>query len=308
MNKYIKLITFCSTVIFYCCDGNKLSSVSNTGFKTQFTNIKKPKIDNQTIKTVTLTDDEKEKFDILINGFDKALELDQYFKIDSNFGAKQSPNFLNWLRLIDISKKKELANLFTIVYDFLKDKKPPELNNLTINQFVINTIVCQNKNQCNNTYNKLAINTFFKDTLIAVCGRGKNNEDIFEYLKKELINPTNNVAGLMGEDRIIQARFSTTQIQALNFLKETLVTQEAHKLADIIRANKAKDLLHLSDITIKETLNHIYSEYSKCNKNAAGKTNFQDKLREYFDNNEVNETTMKQFINTIHSEQCRSAG
>ncbi|WP_434757226.1 Mlp family lipoprotein (plasmid) [Borrelia puertoricensis] len=317
MNKYIKLTILCSLLLLCCCGGHKLSMVpkhtvftSNPkndhltnlqeGNKAERNSEEKPK------EVITLTDNEKEKFDVLINGFDKILELDPYFKIDSNPEVKKSSNFLNWLRLIDISKKKELANLFIIVYDFLKDKKPPKLNNLTINQLVSNTIACQSQNQCNNTYNNIQISTFFRGVLSEICSREKTNEEIFEYLKEELLNPSNHVAGLIGEEigeRTIKIKLKNDnkRMQAFNFLKSAFPQDIQY-----IMNNVAIVLIELKDdAKLKAILDHINTELKKCNGNEASENAFSNRIREYFvdenTRNTINAETLDKFQNSIVS-------
>ncbi|UPA16856.1 Mlp family lipoprotein (plasmid) [Borrelia coriaceae] len=69
-------------------------------------------------RVATLIDDEKQKFDVLINAFNKMIEL----KLLPDDELQKSQNFLNWIRSTDVQKQKELANAFTLAYDFLKDK------------------------------------------------------------------------------------------------------------------------------------------------------------------------------------------
>ncbi|AHH11723.1 Mlp family lipoprotein (plasmid) [Borrelia coriaceae] len=153
MNIFIKLLVLCSTLFLYCCNSDKINGTSDKTITTPHGLLKKGGADNLQPKPPeqdekrpdTLTADEKQKFDVLINAFNKVIELKQ---LPDN-ALQKSQNFLNWIRSTDIQKQKELANAFTLVYDFLEDKKPTQLKNLTINQLISNILTCAATNQCN---------------------------------------------------------------------------------------------------------------------------------------------------------------
>ncbi|AHH11474.1 Mlp family lipoprotein (plasmid) [Borrelia coriaceae] len=319
MKIFIKLLVLCSTLLLYCCNEDKINGTSAKAIPPHRTFSKgldnpqpKPPEQDET-RPDTLTADEKQKFDVLINAFNKIIEL----KLLSDDELQKSQNFLNWIRSTDVSKQKELANDFTTVYEFLKDKKPPQLNNLTITQLINNSLNCQATNQCNDRYTNIRdedIQMFFRNVLYEITLTGSVNEKTFQALKAELLNLTKHVDGLLGGNQYeimlrIQLKNDNNQTQAFNFLINAFPQDKRHiawralKLLFEFNDNGTTKSIDLENL--KSILNHIHTELNKCNGDEAGQNNFRTRITNYFvkayQDDTLNADTLNNFATKVLS-------
>ncbi|WP_025408695.1 Mlp family lipoprotein [Borrelia coriaceae] len=324
MQIFIKLLVLCSTLFLYCCNSDKINGTSdktipkphklpNKGPNNLQTKTRKPAetrtdtltaentitnkppetrtdtltaentITNKPPETrvATLIDDEKQKFDVLINAFNKVIEL----KLLPDDELQKSQNFLNWIRSKDVQEQKELANAFTLVYDFLKDTKPSQLNNLTLTQLISNTLTCGATNQCNDTYTNIQdIQMFFTNVLKQASFQKDTNAMIFQALKIELLNPHHHGASSLGkklyERRIrMQLKNDNNRTQAFNFLINAFPQDMYNTIYEILKIA----VQHWAyTIMLDSILDHIHTELNKCNGNEAGKNNLAIRIKDYF--------------------------
>ncbi|AHH11629.1 Mlp family lipoprotein (plasmid) [Borrelia coriaceae] len=296
MKIFIKTLIFCSTLLLYCCNSDKINGTSDKTIPIlhklpkQGENNLQPKAHGKDeTRLNTLTDDENQKFDVLINAFNKIIEL----KRVSDDASQKSQNFLNWIRSTEVQKQKELANAFTIVYEALKDKKPPQLKNLTITQLINNALTCPSIDQCNDTYTNIRppdILMFFRNVLKDTISANNTNAKRFKALKIELLNLNQHVHSLLeGEQYEIMLRMQIKNdnnlTQAFNFLINALpqnnryIAWSALKLLFEFNDNGMTKSIDLEKL--KSILNHINTELNKCNKNEAGKNNLATSIKDY---------------------------
>ncbi|ABF82180.1 Mlp family lipoprotein (plasmid) [Borrelia hermsii] len=202
MSKPIRLI-LCGTLLLCCCKGYQVSIVpteaqTHSRAKKALDNLQKE--NDKTQEKITLTADEQKKFDSLKHAFEKVIEkLQDQIQGCQNGNKSKCNNFWTWLDG-HIQKQKELANAFTKVYEFLEDKRKKHENNKTFDSYISDAIDCKVNNQCNNADNKYGtgnndIEQFFRGVLNDISTKN-HNEEMFECLKKELLDSTNHVAGL----------------------------------------------------------------------------------------------------------------
>ncbi|WAZ72924.1 Mlp family lipoprotein (plasmid) [Borrelia miyamotoi] len=293
MNKYIYCLILCSMLLLYSCgDKNPMPNGNNltNGFNT------------------TLSADEKLKINALKGGLDtivkacqnqlidnsnlSTLEKNQYQKIVTKY-----PDFIEWLSN-NPDKQKELANDFTIVYEFLNEKRIQQASNLTNEQLIINTLNCaiqsQNNSKCNdnnyvysdkeNAFFEEVFYNFFNRFLIYM-NNTKTNEEIFESMK---LKPYQGIYDLIGieitkyEDKV-RKTLNHNQKKGLNFLKEAFVNKTIFYNFLILNENK-----------IKAVLNHIYNEFEKekCSVNIIKESTLKYSIKRYFyliDENKLDE-------------------
>lgn len=279
-----------------------------------------PKGDNLTngFKT-TLSADEQQNFNTLKRILDiiikylqnqlidnpnlKTLEKNQYQKLQEKQSQdiiNKYPDFIEWLSNYP-DKQKELANDFSIVYEFLNEKRIQQASNLTNEQLIINTINCDRQLQDNDTCNDKDYmytnnkNVFFGNNLyfyfynfLIHMNNTKTNEEIFESMKLE---PYRNIDSLIGKNRYenaIRKTLNHNQKKGLNFLKEAFFPEI--KLHNFLILNKNK---------VKSVLNHIYSEFEKCNSNEQGKDIFKYSINNYFD--VINNKKLDEFQEKVKS-------
>ncbi|WP_024654270.1 Mlp family lipoprotein [Borrelia persica] len=314
MRKFINYLLFCNLLLFcYCKLGTNIMTPSSEQSGSPMNSFKGDSVINSSDKEieekiqpsfVALTTEEQNKFDVLIHGFNKIIEAkNDLLSVDQ---MKKYKDFIDYLSK-DVSRQRELAHAFQYVYDYLEKKRPLQAGNLTVIELISNTLINSGDNINSRYDGSIDLEMFFRNVLLQTINTPDHNtnEKMFEYLKAELRNPQNHVAGLVGAEEILQileARFGKNQVQALDFLRETLVPKGSYEYKDIVKGQKVDALLQLSDTKIKATLTHIHQEYSKCSDNAVGENRFKDKLREFFDKNEVNDTTMEQLLNEVRSE------
>ncbi|WP_024653008.1 Mlp family lipoprotein [Borrelia persica] len=203
MNKIIIRLILCSSLLLYCCKEYKVDIIPDNN---QPQNRSKRSLDNEENETeikakkITLTENEKKKFNSLTLALKLVLEkLQDNLNSCQNSNKVKCTNFFDWI-LKDEQKQKELADAFNNVYDFLNKKRQEKANDKDFDAYINDAIECQAKNNhnCNqnNQYgNDNEIEQFFRGVLDEM-GSKNNNEEMFEYLKKELLNPNNHVAGL----------------------------------------------------------------------------------------------------------------
>ncbi|AHH11571.1 Mlp family lipoprotein (plasmid) [Borrelia coriaceae] len=300
MQIFTKLLVFYSTILFYCCNSDTINDTSN-----------KPHEQNE-IKPVTLTADEKQKLDVLINAFNKVIELKRL----PDDELQKSQNLLNWLGSINVQKQKELANVFTLVYNFLKDKTHSQLNNLTITQFINNALACHDTNECNNL-NTLTgrIKLFFIIVLYDITRTSNTNEERFQALKAELLNINKYVISLLGREiyeRVIrmQLKNDNNKTQAFNLLinafpQETDNQIRVKILRHLFELNDNGTIKSINDAKLNSILDHIHTELNKCNGNEDGKNNLKTRIKDYFiqadQDNTLKTTAFNNFSNTVVS-------
>ncbi|QFP42618.1 Mlp family lipoprotein (plasmid) [Borrelia miyamotoi] len=252
MNKYICCLILCSMLLLYCCrNRNPIPEESNqsNGYNT------------------TLTADEKLKINALKGGFDTIIKylqnqlinnpnLETHAKNQYQEIVTKYPEFIEWLSN-NIQKKKELADAFTIVYNFLNAKRKLQTNKISTEQIIINTINChlqtlqnQFNVQCNNNdyaYNKIPdINTKFKlyvsfDHLLQIIHQQKTNEKSFKNIIDSLLEPAYPIAILIGTDGLeatVRKKLNDSQRQGLDSLKAALNNKTI--LHNFLISNKKK--------------------------------------------------------------------
>ncbi|WP_028328315.1 Mlp family lipoprotein, partial [Borrelia coriaceae] len=321
---FIKLLVLCSTLFLYCCNED---TINGTSAKVMPPPHKLPRreLDNLQIKPPeqnepkpdTLTADEKQKFDVLVNAFNKMIEL----KLFSDDALQKSQNFLNWLLSTDIPKQKELTNAFTLAYDFLKDKTSLQSNNLTITQFINNALTCNDIFECNPYEIPGRIQIFLSTLLRDTINASNTNEERFQSLKTALLAPSNHVSDLLEEERYerfieIQLKNDNNRTQALNFLINVLPQDFLlHDMNIDIRPSILKEFFKLddngtiksiNDAKLKSILDHINTELNKCNGNETGKNNFRSRIKDYFlkayQDNTLGATALNNFATAVLSD------
>ncbi|WP_330730354.1 Mlp family lipoprotein [Borrelia turicatae] len=191
MVKFIKLLILCSTFFLYCCKKNETDTVQLLNSSKETRNGLQKRNPRNIETVITLTDDEKRKFNSLKNAFNKVLLAPQY-QLNKN-RLNKCLNFLNWL-YGKIPEQKEIANAFTIAYKFLDEKRKLKASNKDFDIYISDAINYQ-VNKIENSqgddsgkYGYDGINTiyiFFKSTLEHISNE-HSNETMLEHLKKDL--------------------------------------------------------------------------------------------------------------------------
>ncbi|WP_025408980.1 Mlp family lipoprotein [Borrelia coriaceae] len=268
-------------------------------------------------RVATLIDDEKQKFDVLINAFNKMIELK---RLPDN-ELQESQNFLNWIRATDVKKQEELANAFTLAYDFLKDKTSQQSNNLTTTQFINNALTCCDTPEYNRNTTTRRIQTFFRNILYGTIKASNNNEERFQDLKTELLRRNNHVNFLLGIERFerkirMQLKNDNNRTQVFNFLMNALTQDLTQDMNIYIRSDfslsffefKGNGTVNPTNLEkLKSILDHIHTELNKCNGNETGQTNFGNRIKKYFlkasqDNTLYNDDIFNKFKTEILSD------
>ncbi|WP_024654761.1 Mlp family lipoprotein [Borrelia hispanica] len=314
MIKFLNYLILYSTVFLYCCNKDYIPQKDNFSNRTTTTHKNSPtSIDKLTIPTsidtsttIILTNKEQEQFKVLINGLNKISELYQD-RIDNN----KYTNFFNWISK-DIKRQKELANAFEHVYKFLR-KKLIKSEILDFPQAIANVIANPEKNKIYDASTSQDIEQFFRGVLEEMMQNKNNtNEKLFNFLKKELGDLTNHVAGLMGEE-VYEGRLDQNQQKTLKIFS-TILTEEIYRDNHIRGAKMRGKFLQLSDISIQTTLDHIDKELSKCSGNYRGRQSLKASMKEYFDKintiddePQLNDEIISDFTKVVISD-CGSGG
>lgn len=262
-----------------------------------------------TNRATTLTADEEEKFNVLKSGFDIILKhmenelkdhkanikpLFEYHVEEYENILSKYPGFIEWLSN-NPQKKKELVNAFTYFYDFLNDQRIKQSSTFTNKQLLTNTLNCKLKAyqksnaQCNDNnyaYNNNSVRNFKGNIysvflqLLTEINTKNTNEEIFEAIIQDiLLKPDSVIASLIGTDRleamIRREKLNDNQEKGLDFLKKAFI--------NFINADyMLYTFLMFSENEIKETLDHIYSELSKCSGNDVKQDTFKNAIKNYF--------------------------
>ncbi|WP_330730328.1 Mlp family lipoprotein [Borrelia turicatae] len=213
MNKNIRSLILLSTVFLYCCKGYKISTVptetqTHTGSKKTLDNLQK-KTDENTQKIITLTADEKKKFNSLKHALNQVIEkLQDQIGGCKDVSKNKCTNFITWING-NIQKQKELVEAFTTSYNFLEDKRKKYEDNKDFNTYISNAIDCKANNQINqcNNDNKYGngtneIEQFFRGILNDMSIRN-TNEEMFDCIKDGLTRENSHWGGLKGWQEII---------------------------------------------------------------------------------------------------------
>ncbi|WP_024655169.1 Mlp family lipoprotein [Borrelia hispanica] len=199
MSKPIRLILF-SSLILYCCKGYKVS-ITSTANQTE--SRSKRDLDNLPKEkeiVISLTADEQKKLNSLKHAFEKVIEkLKNQIQGCQNDNKSKCDNFWTWLN-DKPQKQKELVNAFKETYEFIDKKRNEKANDKDFDTYISDAIDCQvNNNDCtkDNKYGNGTneIEQFFRGVLNDMSSKNTHDE-MFEYLKKELLDPDNHVAGL----------------------------------------------------------------------------------------------------------------
>ncbi|ACH94104.1 Mlp family lipoprotein [Borrelia duttonii] len=283
MSKFINYLILYSTVFLYCCNKDYIPQKENFSNPTTTTHKNLP-ISTDKSTPIILTKEEQDRFKVLIDGLNKISELYKD-RIDNN----KYKNFFNWISK-DTKRQKELANAFAHVYQFLRKKSikseildfPQAIVNVINNAYENEFIENSHENEFYDARTSQDIEQFFRGVLEEMMQNNNNtNEKLFNFLKKELGDLTNHVAGLMGEE-VYEGRLDQNQQKTLKIFS-TILTEEIYRDNHIRGAKMRGKFLQLSDISIQTTLNHIDKELSKCSGNYRGRQSLKASMKEYFD-------------------------
>ncbi|AHH07093.1 Mlp lipoprotein family protein (plasmid) [Borrelia crocidurae DOU] len=319
MIKFINYLILYSTLFLYCCNKDYIPQKDN--FSNPTTTTRKnlptstdkptprknsPTSTDKPTPIIILTKDEQDRFKVLIDGFNKISELYQD-RIDNN----KYTNFFNWISK-DTKRQKELANAFEHVYQFLR-KKSIKSKILDFPQAIVNVIENSYKNEFYDAKTSHDIKQFFIGVLEEMMQNNNNtNEKLFNFLKKELGDLTNHVAGLMGEE-VYEGRLDQNQQKTLKIFY-TILVDEIYRDNQTRGVNMINKFLQLSDINIQTTLNHIDKELSKCSENHLSRQSLKASMKEYFDKIntidyelQLNDEIISDFTKVVISD-CGSGG
>ncbi|AHH11360.1 Mlp family lipoprotein (plasmid) [Borrelia coriaceae] len=327
MNKFIKLIIVCHTLLLYCCSGNNNPTLSSHNPMKQYPT--KTQHSSQP-KENTLTADEQIKFDTIIQAFNKIIEKDQQLTTEHKEKYK---NFENWL-LKDLQKQKELAEHFKYAYNIFENIQPTQAKKTTTKQLIVNTIDCVLSNTCNGRNDiysskgqsddsekqRQTLTDSFKDLLYKMFGiphyptkpmeittpnqNTNTNEDIFKYLISELIFPASHIIRYNAnynthnnstDPSLTALGFNDNQIKTIQEIIIPIFTPKGGK----IYSSKYIDFMRLSYSITKPILDYINNELSKCNGNQKSIDDFYSLLESYLGANEINEDTVSKLPNTV---------
>ncbi|ATQ15344.2 Mlp family lipoprotein (plasmid) [Borrelia miyamotoi] len=298
MVKFIYYLIMSCTLLLYCCL-NRNPMPEGTNPNNDFNSIKG---DPHIYIDINTTLAEEEVFSALKSGFDTIIT-------NTPKGHKKTKynNFITWLSN-NPQKKKELANAFTIVYNFLDDRRKRQSSNLTTEQLIINTLkccvpkpvnaICNDNNHAyqtipdidgNDLQNALHLNFTF---LLQDIFSKNSNEEIFKITIDNLREPFIYIANFIGTDRleqiIRQNHLNDSQKQGLDLLKAAL--NDKGKFHQFLRLDKDE---------LKEILNHIYSELEKCGRDDSKKDTFKNAIKNYF--NIITERKLDKFVDQVTS-------
>ncbi|WP_330730560.1 Mlp family lipoprotein [Borrelia turicatae] len=201
MTKFMQLLTLLGILFILCCKGYKISiepTDAQPQSRTNRTLDNSQKENEKTQEKITLTADEKKKFDSLKHAFKKVIEkLQEQIGGCQNGNKSKCDNFWTWLEG-NIQKQKELANAFTKAYDFLDKKRNLKENGKDFDEYISNAIDCGQNNDENGKYgnaNTNEIEQFFRGVMNSVFYKN-TNEEIFKCLKEEISNENSHLASL----------------------------------------------------------------------------------------------------------------
>ncbi|UVY98935.1 Mlp family protein (plasmid) [Borrelia hermsii] len=198
MSKLIRFMLF-GAVLLYCCKGYKVriaptEDQSHSSSKRAMNNLHK-ETDEIKEKAITLTDDERKKFNSLKHALEKVVEKLQNQIQGCQNDKSKCTSFLTWLSK-DIPKQKELANAFTDVYNFLEKKRQEKASDKDFDTYISDAIDCQagnNDGKYGNGTNE--IEQFFRGILNDIPNKSTNKE-MFECLKDGLTSDNSHWGGL----------------------------------------------------------------------------------------------------------------
>ncbi|PRR63097.1 Mlp family lipoprotein [Borreliella burgdorferi] len=195
--KIINILLCLFLLMLNGCNSNDNDTLKNNAQQTK--SRKKRDLSQEELpqqEKITLTSDEKKMFTSLVTAFKYTIEkLNNEIQGCNNGDNGKCNNFFDWLSE-DIQKQKELAGAFTKVYNFLKSKAQNE----TFDTYIKGAIDCKKNTlqDCNN--NKYGngsndIEQYFRGVANDMSNRN-SNEEIYQYLKDELLKEDNHYAGL----------------------------------------------------------------------------------------------------------------
>ncbi|WAZ72292.1 Mlp family lipoprotein (plasmid) [Borrelia miyamotoi] len=298
MVKFIYYLIMSYTLFLYCClNRNPMPEGNNP--KNDFNSIKG---DPHIYIDINTTLAEEEVFNAFKSGLDTIVT-----NIPKGQNKTKYQGFIEWLSN-NPQKKKELANAFSIVYNFLNDRRKRQSSNLTTAQLIINTLKCCTPkpvsaicNDNNHAYQTIlgidrqnlqhALHLCFTFLLQDMFSKN-SNEEIFKITIDNLREPFIYIANFIGTDRleqIIRQNLNDSQKQGLDLLKAALNAKG--KLHKFLQLNRDK---------LKEILNHIYSELEKCGKDDSKKDTFKNAIKNYF--NIITERKLDKFVDQVTSD------
>ncbi|MCD2385101.1 Mlp family lipoprotein [Borreliella burgdorferi] len=197
--KIINILFCLLLLVLNSCNANANDTFNNNSVQ-QAESRKKRDLSQEELpqqEKITLTSDEEKMFNSLINVFKYTIEkLNNEIQGCMNGNKSKCNDFFDWLSE-DIQKQKELADAFTKVYNFLKSKAQNE----TFDTYIKGAIDCKKNTlqDCNNN-NKYGngsndIEQYFRGVANDMSNRN-SNEEIYQYLKDELLKEDNHYAGL----------------------------------------------------------------------------------------------------------------
>ncbi|ACN92291.1 hypothetical protein CV685_05895 [Borreliella burgdorferi] len=195
--KIINILLCLFLLMLNGCNSNDNDTLKNNAQQTK--SRKKRDLSQEELpqqEKITLTSDEEKMFTSLVTAFKYTIEkLNNEIQGCNNGDNGKCNNFFDWLSE-DIQKQKELAGAFTKVYNFLKSKAQNE----TFDTYIKGAIDCKKNTlqDCNN--NKYGngsndIEQYFRGVANDMSNRN-SNEEIYQYLKDELLKEDNHYAGL----------------------------------------------------------------------------------------------------------------
>ncbi|ACM10290.1 Mlp family lipoprotein [Borreliella burgdorferi] len=196
--KIINILLCLFLLMLNGCNSNDNDTLKNNAQQTK--SRKKRDLSQEELpqqEKITLTSDEEKMFTSLVTAFKYTIEkLNNEIQGCNNGDNGKCNNFFDWLSE-DIQKQKELAGAFTKVYNFLKSKAQNE----TFDTYIKGAIDCKKNTlqDCNNN-NKYGngsndIEQYFRGVANDMSNRN-SNEEIYQYLKDELLKEDNHYAGL----------------------------------------------------------------------------------------------------------------
>ncbi|ATQ15409.1 Mlp family lipoprotein (plasmid) [Borrelia miyamotoi] len=205
MNKFIKLLILISTLFILYCKGYKVT-IEPTNDTQQYSKAKRDindlhKETDKEIKEkiITLSNDEKKKFDSLKHAFNQVIEkLQEQIGGCQNGNKSKCDNFWTWIDG-NPQKQKELANAFTTAHDFLEKKRNEKDNGKNFDQYISEALECKNSDG-EGKYGSAGTNQieqFFRGILNDMSTE-PNNDKMFDRLKDELLCTDNSSKHLDG--------------------------------------------------------------------------------------------------------------
>ncbi|AHH11344.1 Mlp family lipoprotein (plasmid) [Borrelia coriaceae] len=208
MNIFIKLLVLYHTLLLYCCSEYQLNTGSNPdntqSIEPPTLKIQEHRNENtQESNILTLTNEEKDKFNLLMFAFNKAFqELRNMIEAYQN-GTLNHPrdliedyqhelnrytSFVNWLSK-DISKQKELANAFSPIYNLLEKERKLYANNITLEKHISNILTKGRHHYLEEYRNPVdnPVRSFFYHYVTFIRN---TNEEMFEAFKEYIQSNT----------------------------------------------------------------------------------------------------------------------